>query len=561
MQLSKLKAWSKATPFTRYTRENSPDKFARLDRYVLQDVRVEQAMAKRVVRLKPSEKELYWLDQEINDRGVPINLPLIQKANAIVEITRDMLDRDMRTVSNDTVKSTRANAQIISFLQRGGLHDVTSVAKEQLPRLLARDDLTVSGRAALELRQEAAKTSTAKLDSFETHMSPDGRVRGTIQFHGAATGRDAARGVQVQNFPRPDGSTDISGAIDCIMKYDADLLEALYGPPMSLIADCLRSMIEAPAGRKLYSQDLASIEARMTAWLAGAEDKLEAFRAFDRKEGPDNYIVAAAGIYNVPVPSINKDDPRRQVGKVSELALGFGGGAGAFGSMAKLYRVDLLPLYPIAWGLADSEERQRATEAWDQRGVKAHMKHEAWIAAEILKMKWRASNPEIVELWKRLEIAAVDAMLHPKTTTHYRGVRFRKTGSWLRMILPSDRSMFYAFPELNSEKTPWDTTKLTISFYGVDGVTRQWKKFSLWGGLITQNAVQATSRDVMMEALLRTEAVGYRNIMRVHDELVAETDEAFGSDKEYHDLVVEMPTWAAGLPVAASGWSGKRYRK
>jgi DNA polymerase len=571
LQICRPRTPTKKIPDTRWTKERYPEKFAIVYTYCLQDVRVEQGVDSRTVKLKRPIQERYWLDQEINDRGVPIDIDLVRKAQAIVDVQLDKLDRQMRLVTGGEeqddgrviggeVASTNAVKQLVTWLKAGGL-DCDSVAKDPLIRLLARDDLTNAQRVALQIRQEAAKTSTAKLEKFESFLADDGTIKGTLQFHGAMTGRDAARGVQVQNFPRPSKKTNILEAIGDIRTLDPDLFDCFYANPLSTISDCLRSMIATPEGHTLYARDLSQIEARLTAYLAGQDNIVEAFRLYDQKLGPDIYIVTAAGIYDVKPDEIDAEDPRRQVGKVSVLALGFGGGGSAFGSMAKIYQVDLVPLLPVVWEMADDLDREKAVEAYKQRGRKSGMRKEAWTAAELVKLAWRTENADTVSHWKALEDAAIDAMLKPGETFHARGISYRKTGSFLRCILPSGRSIFYCFPKLKEVLTPWGVSKLSISFMGQDGVTKQWKEFHLYGGFQHQNCVQSVAADVMWEAVIRCEAAGYPNRMRVHDEMIAMTLAGFGSEEEYHQLITTRPSWAPDLPIAADGWRNPRYGK
>ncbi|RNJ49424.1 DNA polymerase [Methylocystis hirsuta] len=566
MQLCRPRKPTKKNPSTRFTPQNAPGKFSVLYDYCKQDVRVERDIKKNLVRLKANEQERYWLAGEINDRGVPIDLDLIEKAQAVVDQHMKLLDARMAALTNNTVSACTQTKELAKWLGAQGLqwpaNELPSVAKDPVFRLLARDDLTDEQREALLLRQEAGKTSTAKLGSFRSHMCDDGTVKGSIQFNGASTGRDAARGVQVQNFPRPNKKTKISQVItDIFDDYDADLISVFHGPPLSIVADILRSCIKAPSGKKFYSCDAAQIEARMTAYLAGEHKVLDAFRAYDRKEGPDIYTVAASGIYNVPAVKIDPEGEQRQAGKVSVLALGFGGGVGAFASMARIYQLDLRKAFSPVWGLASSERREKALDAYAQRGRGSGMHKEAWLASELIKVAWRVDNPNIRDAWPACEEAAVNALKHPGTTHCACKLAFRASGSFLRMVLPSGRSLFFPMARLVYETNQWGKKAPKIYFYAIDAFTRQWMEFSLWGGTTFQNAVQAASRDALFDSVERLEAAGYPNIFRVHDEVINITDEGFGSLAEFRELFIQEPAWAPGLPINGSGWEGERYRK
>jgi DNA polymerase bacteriophage-type len=566
MRLCKPRKPTKSDPSLRFTRDKYKAMFEAQDAYCLQDVRVEQGILDRVVLLKKSEQAFWWRDQHIQDRGCRVDVALVGKSYALIEKELKNLNARMRRVTGEMVSTVNATKQLVDWLKAGGVawpeNTNPSVDKDNVERLLMRDDLSDEQREAIEIRKEAAKTSTAKLERALSQLCRDGTVKGQLQFHGAGTGRDGARGLQLQNLPRPSKNTVVKEAIaDILNDYDLDLIRTFHGNPMQVIADILRGIIIAKKGKKLWTRDLSQIEARMTFYLAGQHDKVQAFRDYDAKIGPDIYIIAAAGIYGMPASTIGDKDERRQVGKVSSLALGFLGGAGAFGSMAKLYRLDLDPLFDTAWHLIDDEQRDRALKGWKERGRSSGMKKRHWLAAEAVKLKWREENPEVVDYAKALEQAAIEAMIRPGETIWAGLIGYRKTGSWLRCILPSGRSLFYAFPRLTNVKTPWGTTRKGIRFWAQDGVTKQWREFAMYPGLNIQNVVQAASRDVMFEAVERCEDAGYLNILRIHDEGVFETDEDEGDDDEFHALFVQPPAWAPGLPIAADGWTGKRYRK
>lgn len=272
----------------------------------------------------------------------------------------------------------------------------------------------------------------------------------------------------------------------------------------------------------LVSADYTSIENRVLAWLAGEEWKLEAFRAFDRKEGPDLYKVAAAGIYGVPIDQI--DDDKRTIGKVAELALGFGGGVKAFQKMASNYRVEV----------PDAQ-------------------------AEEIKVSWRKKHPATTRFWYALEKSAIDAVENPGTVVTCGRFSFRVGGSFLWLRLPSGRSLCYPYPSVVEREVPWGGTRPGVSYKGVDSFTRKWTDCSAYSGLLAENVTQAVARDVMAEAMLRLDEEGYRIVGTIHDEVVAETTDT--TIDRFLAIMTELPSWAEGLPLAAGGWIGGRYRK
>ncbi len=562
-QLCKPRKTTKKNPDRRFTREKYPEKFAILDHYVLQDVRVEQGIYKRAIRLIPSERALWLLDQKINDRGIMVDMELVEKARLIVEAEKDALNIEMQNVTDFAVLTCDAVKQIKAFIVGRGF-DIKGVDKDALTNLLARDDLPPEVRRCTEIRLEAGKASVAKLDAFARRICTDGTIKGTLQFHGAKqTGRWAARGVQVQNFPRPSPDTDILLVIEDILNpltSNREWIATMHGPPVSIISDILRGILKARPGRKLFSRDLSGIEARVLPWLAGAEDALEAFRTFDAGEGYDNYCHAAARIYNVPVEQITK--AQRQVGKVAVLALGFGGGASAFASMAKIYRVDLDAIFETVWGVTTLLNREKAEDGWKSRGCKSGIRKRAWLAAEMIKLAWRDANPDIVQFWYDLENAAINAIENPgQTFKAGEYITYRKSGSFLRCKLPSGRSIFYPYARIEWITTPWGKQKKEIIFKSEDGFTRKWSEQKFYGGFGSENVTQAVARDVMVVGLLAAEAGGYETLITIHDEDVAECDEALGSEEEFHELFVTPAPWAPGLPVTATGWLDERYKK
>lgn len=540
---------------------DDPAKISKLFSYCRQDVRTEVAVYDLLPPLQDAEQQTWFLDQRINDRGVFIDEKLCKAADKIVDEALSALDDEMRRVTDYAVRGVSNVAELIGFVKKHGI-EADSVAKDQIVNLLIRDDLPPAVRRALEIRQEGSKTSTAKITAMLDRRQVDGCMRGNLQYHGAGPGRWAARGAQLQNLPRPKFKGDINKAIEDILKFkSAVALDLLHGTPMQLVSDCLRGMVAALPGHKIFSRDFSSIEARVTAWLAGEKSKLEVFRRYDRKEGPDPYIVAAAGIYSVPPNEIDKEDPRRQVGKVGELALGFGGGPSAFNAMAKNYAVDIGGAYDTVWASATPENKEKAVDAWPQRGKQTGMSQKNWITAELVKLAWRQSNPKITAYWREVEDAAIDAVLYPGKVTVAGLLKFKKSGSWLLCRLPSGRTNAYAYPRVVEKPTPWNTVSHSVRFWAVDSFTKKWSEQDSYGGFWVQNAVQGTARDIMRDSMHRAEDSGYPIILTVHDEIVAQVERNKGDAGEFTKLVTTAPSWADGLPIVADGWEGSRYRK
>ncbi|CAB5178819.1 bifunctional 3'-5' exonuclease/DNA polymerase [uncultured Caudovirales phage] len=509
---------------------DAPDDFEALYSYCANDVAVEMACDARMLKLSAAEQSLWVLDQKINNRGIPIDIATVNKSLLLIDAEQKRLDKAMVRATGGDVPSARSVAALAKWVASCGVA-VDGLAKADILMLLD-SDLPEDVRLALEIRQEAAKSSTAKLKAMHAFSSADGRVRGALQYHGATTGRWAGRSIQIQNFPRPrthDASSDeaqekcISEIVTLLAEGRHDEVDMQYGPPLSAVADAMRGMIKAPEGSRLVVVDYNSIEARVLAWLAGQEDILEVF-----KSGKDVYCHAAAGIYKREVTK--KDKLERQIGKTCVLALGYAGGVGAFQNMARTYGVKV----------SDDE-------------------------AEQIKKDWRDANPSIVSYWYALEEASLSAVRHPGEKFYAgadgRQVCFRKCGSALYCRLPSGRVLAYQYPEIRSKKMPWGSLKDTLYFKAVDGVTKQWAECDTYGGSLSENITQAVARDVMVTGLRNLEAAWYKVIFHVHDEIVAEMRYGKGSVEEMVSLMCKLDDWATGLPISAEGFEDERYRK
>lgn len=334
---------------------------------------------------------------------------------------------------------------------------------------------------------------------------------------------NSGRGPQPHNLPRGD---DIITALqdDVFDLYPSrcpELLDTIMGDPLNVVSSCLRGMLTAAPGHDLIAADFSAIEGRGLAWLAGEQWVLDSYIA-----GKDPYKVAASGIYKIPYEQVDGGGKgrQRQVGKTAELACGYQGGWKA-----------MLAFGADRLGMTEQEMKDVVTD-------------------------WRNSRPETVRLWKALEEAAFRCVAE-KVNTRYRTTLFRMHGKFLHMVLPSGRPLWYYAPRIQKVVTPWGEEKPMVTAMSVDSLTKQWVRRSYHGGLWTENITQAMCRDLLARALLRCEAAGYPVVMHVHDEIVAEVPEGFGSVKEMEAVMSDVPTWAQGMPINAAGFRGKRYKK
>ena len=357
----------------------------------------------------------------------------------------------------------------------------------------------------------------------------DGRIRGCFQYYGAySTGRWAGRRIQLQNLPRPKIK---QREIDTLLtrlgqsEITAEEIDLFYGPPLSVISDCLRGFLIARPGHQLIGVDFSAIESRVLAWLAGEEWKLKIYRG-DGKI----YEHTAAGIYRIKPDAVTKD--QRQIGKVAELALGYQGGVLAFQSMAKAYGIEI----------SDGE-------------------------AKSIKYGWRDANSRIVCFWADLENAARAAILNPglkfKAGAQGREVTYLVKGSFLFCQLPSGRVISYPYPKISTVDTPWGASKEGVTHMGEHPKTKKWDRLKTYGGSLAENITQAVARDLLAEAMLRLRALGVDIVLHVHDEIVVEMQDNPAIDlvKTVENVMTEIPTWAKDLPMKAEGWASRRYQK
>jgi DNA polymerase len=534
----------------------------RLFDYCADDVHAEREMRRLLVPLPPEERETWLFDQRMNDRGVALDLPLIHALLRIVDQEKKRLDDLMADVTNGAVTACTQVARLSAWLREQGV-PAESLAKAAIEDLLLDVWMPERAREAILLRKEAAKSSTAKLQAMLNCVCADGRARGLHLYHGAGTGRWSGRLIQPQNMPRGTGTVDDpEAAAEDFLHGDAGWIRLLYGNPMSAVSDMLRACL---VGKRLLAADFSAIEGRVTAWLAGEAWKIEAFEAADAGTGPGIYELTAAGILSKDITAVTKAE-RQAYGKVPELALGFQGGVSAFDSMARVYAVDMADAYEPLMRTTDDEVWTRAEKRYAEclerldTGTDT-MTREAWIASEVTKVLWRKKHPATVALWKGLEEAAFDAVLAPGNVISFRGIGFVVKRGFLWCKLPSSRCLAYGSPKIQDRKQPWGAVKAVVTALGVDSTTKRWLRFALYGGLITENCVQAIARDVMRDGMLAVEAAGYPVVLTVHDEAVAEVDEGFGGVEDFERLLATTAPWAAGLPVVASGFEAKRYRK
>lgn len=538
-----------------------PEKVARLVAYCRQDTRVEVQLHRKVRPLSAGERRIWQLDHIINRRGVQVDLASVRAAKRIVTVEVDKLNAELGQLTDQRVRKVTNHAFLGQWLRDQGL-DVEGVGKAVVKDQLASGDLTPKVRRVLEIRQEAARSSLAKLDAFELRTSADGRARGNLMYHGASTGRFSGVGIQLQNLLRPWMKyRDLAAAVEAFGLPDAASWLTLWGKPLDVIANAMRLLIVAPEGHDLFISDFANIEGRVLAWLAGELWKLRAFEAYDAGQGADIYLIAAADIFGVALESLDKDSPERQVGKVSELAQGFQGGHGAWISMGANYGIKPEAIAPVVRAATSDERWEEAADRYDPRN-RYDLDLLCWTALRLVIDGWRGAHPATVKFWRALENAATLAVRRPGMPVPCGKVAFVSTGSMLWCKLPSGRLLAYADPKIHEVVTPWGEVRDAVTYMGVNSVTRRWERHKAYGGHWAENVTQAAARDVMCAAMLRVESKGWPLVLTVHDELVAEIAKRLGITKAmFHAVMLEREDWFSDLPVAAATDVSPRYKK
>lgn len=499
------------------------------------------------------ELALWHRDQEINDRGVRMDIELAGSALMTIEQEQQRLAAltQLKT-DNDVQTATQRDAMLKHIATAFGVV-LPDMQASTLQRRMNDPDLPVALRELLAIRLQASSTSTSKYKTLLKGVSSDNRLRGTLQFCGASrTGRWAGRMFQPQNLPRPTlEQADIDFGIQALKAGAADLL---IDDIMQLTSSTLRGCIIAPPFKKLVVSDLSNIEGRVLAWLAGETWKLQAFCDHDAGLGADLYKLAYAKSFNIKTDEVTKD--QRQIGKVLELGLGYGGGVGAFLTFATAYNMNLDDLADAALPHIPAFVKHEAvnwyTKSREQNNTYG-LSERVFITCDALKRLWRNAHPATVSFWYELEETVKHAIGAPGHTFTCRKLKVRREGAWLRIVLPSGRAVCYPSPRVEEGK---------ISHMGVNPYSRKWQRLHTYSGKLVENVTQAVARDVLASNMPRIEEAGYGIVLTVHDEVITETaDTRYYTADALSALLSTNPKWANGLPLSAGGFETYRYRK
>ena len=493
---------------TRNLPKHSLDKWLAFKRYNIRDVETEMSIQARLSKypVPNSVWEEYHLDQEINDRGVGLDMELVRQAIQMDGRSRSELTQAMKELTS--LDNPNSVQQMKQWLADNGV-ETDTLGKKAVAELLKTAPPQL--QKVLTLRQQLAKSSVKKYQAMETAVCADGRARGMFQFYGAnRTGRWAGRIIQMQNLPQ-NHLDDLSEARGLVRAGNFDALKTLYEDVPDTLSQLIRTAFVPQENRKFIVADFSAIEARVIAWLAGEKWRQDVFAA-----GKDIYCASASHMFGVPVEKHGVNGHLRQKGKIAELALGYGGSVGALKAMGAL-----------EMGLSEDE-------------------------LPALVSAWRQANPKIVQFWWAVDRAVMDAVTR-KTTTKTHGIVFSARNGMLFITLPSGRSLAYVKPKIGTNKFGGDC----ITYEGVGG-TKKWERLDSYGPKFVENIVQATSRDILCYAMRTLRCCSI--VMHIHDEVVIEADRRM-SLQAVCEQMGRTPPWAKGLRLRADGYETDFYKK
>lgn len=586
LALSKLRKPSKTDQSVRWTLVNAPEKYEALYQYNIQDVIAERGIDDAVPDLIPSEQEIYHLDQRINQRGIQVDLDAVGNILHVVEQYKMFLATECRSATADWLGdglNPTQREKISDWIRANGWPNLTDMQAETVKALVKTKEVPECVKRVLVIYSTYNAKSVSKLQAMLDAVCADGRLRGMFLYHGAGPGRWSSLIVQLQNLMRPV-IDDPTIALEAFSTRDLEFCRMMFPEHdlMKVAGSCTRACLIASPGSDLIFVDLRGIETRFNAWLFDDEADLEAFRSEDNGTGEDSYKVAYGEIFQKNPKDVTK--PERQKGKVFRLAFGYEGGANACVTMVDTYGVNIQELTDALLPVLPGKAREHG-EWMFKHHRKSDLTHDQQIALEGAKFTWRGRHPKIVQGWKDLKKAAELACEFPGKSfglpngklwfkvEEYKGRR------WLHMRLPSGRDIKYYNPRWIEPKTivrpkkiedgyggfTYVDEEVTIPgefrYWGIDTDTRQWMELSTYGGKLDENGDQGSCSDILRHGMRRLEDAGYPIIASVHDEVILEVPESFGSLAAANGLLCIRPSWCTDIPLAAEGSRQKFYWK
>lgn len=502
---------------------DAPEKWEMYKEYNVYDVLAEREIDNllKCYTIPDFERQLYVLDQNINDRGILVDTELANSAIDVDTIYTNVLTEKSRAINN--LENPNSPVQLCKWLSRKTGDDITSLAKDVVPSLIEKYKHDKDVVDVLEIRQKLSRSSVKKYYAMINCAMRDNRVRGTFQFYGAnRTGRWAGRLLQLQNLSK-NHLNGIEVPRELIRSKDWEAVEMMYDDVSDILSQLVRTALVAPNGMTFCVADFSAIEARVVSWLANEEWRMEVFRG-------DGKIYEAAGarMFNVPISAVTKGSDLRAKAKNAELALGYQGSLGAMKRMGG-----------DKMGMSDTEMMS-------------------------IVHKWRKANPKIVDLWQEVEDCAHEAVRYRRRVIGTaRNLVFESNGDYLTITLPSGRSLFYRNPRFVAKHKNGKPVTL-LCYDGIVQETKQWGDIDTYGGKLTENIVQAISRDLIGYAMMQLDKAGYGIVMHVHDEAIAEIPCDETTEVWFNNMVKIMgtpPEWASDLPLNADAYMTKFYMK
>lgn len=496
---------------TRNMPKDAPEKWTLFKKYCKRDVDVERQIAEKLKKylLSKSEHDLYVLDQNINDRGVLVDLKLARQAVKLNSIQTAVATEQAYTLTG--LENPNSVAQLKAWLIENGV-EIESLSKKAVAALADETDGDI--QEMLHLRLLMSKTSVKKYEAVMRSVCRDNRVRGMMRFCGASrTGRWSGNILQPQNLPQ-NHLPDLTLARDIVKDGDFELLDMTFGNVPNVLSELIRTVLIPKPNHRFIVADFSAIEARVLSWLAGEQWRLDTFR-----NGSDIYCASASQMFRVPVEKHGVNGHLRQKGKISELACGYGGSVGALKNMGA-----------VEMGVPEDELQGLIND-------------------------WRNANPHIVKLWTEVGNAAMKA-IKEKTIVSLGKLVFMYERGILFIRLPSGRRLSYIKPRIGTNRFGGDS----ITYMGV-GASKKWERLETFGGKLVENIVQAIARDLLASAMMNVANAGYDIVFHVHDEIIAEAPDSQGSVDEMCKLMSINPDWADGIPLSADGYECEYYRK
>ena len=590
LQLSQPRKPTKADPSVRWTLQNAPEKFEALYTYNIQDVIAERGIDNAVPDLIASEKEVYHLDQRINQRGIAVDLKAVKDILFVVDRYKEFLAAECQRITEDW-KGDGLNPtqreKISDWIRANGWPQLADMQAETVKALVKRPEVPECVKQLLRIYSTYNAKSVSKLTAILDAVCSDGRLRGMFLFLGAGTGRWSSMIVQLQNLMRPL-IDDPEIALQAFGSRDLDFVRMMYPDVdvMKVAGSCIRAVLVAAPGKTFVFPDYVGVETRINSWFWKEEDYLEKFRAQDAGTGPDGYKVAYCEIFQEDIDALDwksaEGKIKRQIGKVLCLAFGYEGGVSAGLTMVDTYGVDLQLMADRLLPVLPQDARDHAEWMW-QHHRKEGVTHDQSIALDGAKYLWRKKHPRTKQGWVDLKTAAGLACEFPGKAFLAGRMAFKvieyKGRSWLHMRLPSGRDIKYYAPSWIEPKTivrprklengyggfTWVDEEVIIPgefrYWGVDSKTTQWVEMTSYGGQLNADADQGFASDLLRNGMRQLESIDYSVVATVHDECVAEVDVRRATVKDAEDRMLDQPGYTAGLPLAVETKLQPRYWK